>query len=134
MTDNISDNASDNVGDSIVGELQRMREVAAELQQRLARARAGGPPQVEATDRAGAVRAVLDADGLPEVIRVGDDWQGRLDAGDFGPAVVEACQAAAAKRMAAWSQALHSDGDRDGLHRPVSVPTDPLPARLRGQV
>jgi hypothetical protein len=138
MTDNISDTLSDNIGEGIVGELQRMREVAAGLRQRLARARAGGPPQVEATDRTGAVRAVLDADGLPEAIRVADDWQGRLAAGDLGPAVIEACQAAGAKRMAAWSQALHTDddrdSDRDGLHWPVSVPTDPLPARLRGQV
>jgi hypothetical protein len=134
MTDNISDTVSDNIGEGILGELQRMREVVNGLRQRLARARVGGPPQVEATDRTGAVGVVLDSDGLPEVIRVADDWQGRLDAGDLGPAVIEACQAAGAKRMAAWSQALHTDDDRDGLHRPVSVPTDPLPARLRGQV
>jgi hypothetical protein len=125
----------------VLGTLQQFQRYAAGMQNLLAQAQAGMPERAEARDRSGAVRAVLGRDGLPESIVVEADWQQRLAADGFGAAVVEACQAAAGDRMAAWSRALHAEGlqaradrlrDEPAVHSPPA-PVDPLPPGLRRQ-
>jgi hypothetical protein len=125
------------VTDDIVGQLRGLQRYAAGLRDSIAQAQAHAPGHAEATDRSGAVRVVLGPDGLPKSVRVEPDWQRRLDPAVFGDAVVEAFQAAAGERMAAWSQTLHDNGWRshaDRIHEdaddqePGAV--DPLPPAM----
>jgi nucleoid-associated protein YgaU len=92
--------------EEILRDLARLRNYAAGLQQVMADFQQAAPERSQGTDRSGAVRAVLGADGLPEAIRVDAHWGNRLRAGSFGAAVVEASETAMRERGAAWSRAL----------------------------
>jgi len=92
--------------EEILRDLARLRNYAAGLQQVMADFQRAAPERSQGTDRSGAVRAVLGADGLPEAIRVDAHWSNRLRAGSLGAAVVEASETAMRERGAAWSRAL----------------------------
>jgi hypothetical protein len=121
------------VTDDIVRELRDIQRVTAGLQERLGRARSAGRPQVEATDRSGAIRVTVDADGLPDSVRVDSAWRNCLEPAGFATALVEACQAAAGQRMTSWSQALHNQHAARHQTEPAAE-DDPLPAALRERI
>lgn len=73
-------------------------------------ARAARPERVEATDATGTIRVTLGPDALPVSMSVGADWRRAVGSERFAAAVVEACQAAAGARMAAWTAALGERG------------------------
>jgi hypothetical protein len=97
-------------------------------------ARRGLPPQAEGADRTYTIVVVLDADGLPRSIDVGEDWKRKLRAESFGGAVMEAFSAASQERLRAWTMALADAGGvdaPDSAGRDRAVPPPPEVARRR---
>lgn len=93
-----------------VWQLYSLIQYAGQIQKMFQDVDSAVPESSEATDRNGAVRVALGADGLPEKFRVTTDWKRRVAPDSLAEAVVEACEAATAKRMAAWGEALESQG------------------------
>jgi hypothetical protein len=87
-----------------------VREQVARLKRIMAEAQSSAPRHAQGTDSRGAVRVLLGPDGLPDSIRVADDWNRRLSAAAFGGAVLAAFRAAARARVAAWTRALEKEG------------------------
>jgi hypothetical protein len=126
--------------DDLVRELHQFQRYVAGLQTITARARAGAPDAAEGSDSTGKVRVVLDAEGIPRSVVVGEDWARRLAAASLATAVTQAFQAATGARMSAWSQRARDEGwraDSDRLRVPVldrDVPVARLPADVRQRV
>jgi hypothetical protein len=96
--------------EEIVRDLAKINRYAAGLQQLMADLQQASPATSRGADRTGAVQAVLGRDGLPEAIRVQDNWKGRLDPRSFAAAVTEASEAAVRERGLAWSRELERSG------------------------
>ncbi|MDW5327947.1 hypothetical protein [Plantactinospora sp. KLBMP9567] len=101
------------MADHLTPELREALRDLAELRSTGAALDATAPREVAATDRSGAIRAVLDPDGLPESLHVAPDWQRTLGSERLGGAVAEACQAAVELRSEAWAEALRRHGGAD---------------------
>lgn len=118
--------------EDLIRGLRQLQQRVLRLQESIARAEAAVPSQARATDRTGAVEVALDRDGLPKSVEVADDWQHRLGQADFGEAVVEASQAAAAERIREPLRAFRDapgprtpSGTADGLDgETISVPSE----------
>jgi hypothetical protein len=119
--------------EDILGDLRRLEQYAAGLQELMGEFQRAAPARSEGADRSGMVRAVLGPDGLPEAIRVSAQWRDRLAAESFGGAVVGACEAAAQDRGEAWSQTLQRAGWQQRLDRLGTEPNGAAAAGL-GQV
>lgn len=95
-------------------DLERLRQRAAALQERLGEIQAAAPEHTEGTDRTGAVRVIVGPDGLPESIRVGARWQDQIRPQALGAAVTEASREAVRRRGQAWSATLERPGQPPG--------------------
>lgn len=98
------------MGDDVLQDLYKLHKYASGLQGFLEEANRQASYDVEGVDASGAVVAVLGSDGLPKSFKVDYDWKRYLRPPEFGKAVVQAAQAAAAKRLEAWARAM-SDAD-----------------------
>lgn len=103
--------------DDMMRELADLQRSAATLQGLLGAAQQGAPAGAEGFDATGTVRAHLGADGVPDSVELGANWQRRVPPERLGTAVVEACTVAAERRMEAWSQALADGGWRERVDR-----------------
>lgn len=116
-----------------VENLERLRQRASDLQEMAQRVQDAAPARTEAADRAGVVRVVVGADGLPESIQVESRWQERIRPQDLGAAITEASQQALSRRNETWSRTFElSDQqgnvggrapDAGARQAPYSVPT-----------
>jgi hypothetical protein len=117
--------------DDVLRDLRRLQQYAAGLRGLLTDADAHAPQQAAGADRTGAVSVLLGPDGLPNSVRVAPDWPQWVRPEDLGAAVLEAGQAAAGQRLAAWTEALdrtgwRSDADRLRETHPPSSDTAPV--------
>ncbi|GIF73778.1 hypothetical protein [Asanoa siamensis] len=110
-------------------ELREAARAVAEREQTAAGIRAAVPERIAATDRSGAVRVVLDVDGLPERIEVDAGWRRTLGSESVGSAVVDAHQAATARRATAWLSA--QSGQAEPSHADPEPFLHDLGARVR---
>jgi hypothetical protein len=117
--------------DDMMRELADLQRSAATLQGLLGAAQQGAPAGAEGYDATGTVRAHLGADGVPDSVELGANWQRRVPPERLGSAVVEACTVAAERRMEAWSQALADGGWRERVDR-VRAEADAPTAGARG--
>lgn len=126
--------------DELLRELSQIQQYAAGLQGLLASAQAQAPPSSEGTDRSGAIRVLLDADGQPDSFRVEPGWHRKLAAPAFGDAVIEAFQAAMGMRLAVWTRTLQERGWQAEVDRlqvgsmdkqPPAPPSAQLPPAVR---
>jgi hypothetical protein len=125
------------VNDALLASLDRIRMRATAAAAAFDDAVALLPVEATGGDGTGAVTARLGPDGVPTALRVASDWARRVAPEQFGPAVVDACRAAAAQRAAEWSRRLDRTGwraraDARLAHpdpaRARTAPTDPRPA------
>ena len=70
--------------------------------------------EVDGTDSRGAFTVHMDSDGRVVNVRPSARWRELLDANDVGAAVLEAVQAAQARRLELWAEALVTPHDRGG--------------------
>jgi hypothetical protein len=117
------------VNEEMMAQFAQIQRYANGLQRLLADAQAMAPSQSEGTDRSGAITVRLGADGIPRSFRIAQDWHRRLAPGEFGPAVVEACQAAIGDRLSAWTDSLTKGGWQDRVEQLKDGPADPAPSR-----
>jgi hypothetical protein len=90
----------------ILDELRELERQAGAVHDKFGDVNARAPSRAEGTDRTGAVRVVLDADGLPAEIMVAPGWRDVLAESEFERAVRDAFAHATGARMATWSQAI----------------------------
>jgi hypothetical protein len=100
------------VNDALLASLDRIRMRATAAAAAFDDAVALLPVEATGVDGTGAVTARLGPDGIPTALRVASDWARRVAPEQFGPAVVDACRAAAAQRTAEWSRRLERTGWR----------------------
>jgi hypothetical protein len=117
------------VNEDLMAQFAQIQRYANGLQRLLADAQAMAPSQSEGTDRSGAVTVQLGADGIPRSFRIAPDWNRRLAPAEFGPAVVEACQAAIGDRLSVWTDSLTKGGWQDRVEQLKDGPADPAPSR-----
>lgn len=109
-----------------VEDLERLAQKAADLRETMRGIQDASPERTEGSDRSGAVRVVVGADGLPESIQVDDRWQTRISPHALGAAVTEAAQEAARRRGEAWSRIVERAGSGQsgsaGATYPAAMP------------
>lgn len=123
--------------DDLLAQFAQIQRYAAGLQGLLAEAQAVAPQHSEGTDKSGAIRVQLGPDGIPMSFRVSGDWAQRLEPAAFGPAVVEACEAAIGHRLEEWTGSLDEDDWQDKVERLKGGPNDttpPSPSREPGRI
>lgn len=89
-----------------LSELRRLWQVTAHLQEVAAGLQAPPSHPIEREDRSGAIFLRLGKSGVPDRIRVVDDWAQRIPATHIGHAVVEAFELAVSERMQIWAAQL----------------------------
>lgn len=94
----------DNSATSTAHDLERLAQRAAGLQATMRGIQDAAPERTKGTDRTGAVRVAVGADGLPESIQVDERWATQIRPHALGTAVTEAFQNAAHRRGEAWSR------------------------------
>lgn len=117
------------MNEDLMAQFAQIQRYASGLQRLLADAQTMAPRESEGADSSGAVKVQLGADGIPRSFRIASDWQRRLGSKEFGPAVVEACQAAIGDRLSVWADALAEDGWQDKVERLKDGPADPAPSQ-----
>jgi hypothetical protein len=118
------------MSDDFTRDLVELQRGAAALHGLLGAAQRAAPPGAEGFDATGTVRARVAADGVPESVDLGPNWQRRVPPERLGHAVVEACTAAAQRRMELWNQALSDGGWREEFERVKAA--DEAPAAGNG--
>lgn len=101
--------------DDLIEQLTQMQRYTAALQEMIAAAQVHAPSQAEGSDPGRTVHVILGEDGLPKSFRVANDWNRRIEPANLGSAVLQACQAAMAERLSAWTNALQEEGWEDKL-------------------
>lgn len=118
------------MNDELMAQFAQLQRYTAALHQLITTAREQSPRRSDGTDATGAVRVELGPDGLPTTFRVDGRWDRMLAPGEFGAAVVRACQAATGERLTQWSASLQSSGwqhEADGLRGgPDTQPATPM--------
>lgn len=109
------------LSDDLYRELQQLQQYAAALNGLLTDAQSKAPKRSQAEDSSGAVTMVLDGSGLPEEIRLAQDWQRRLEPGALGAAVVDAFAQAAQARVSAWGRTLEGGEWGDKVSRMMAA-------------
>lgn len=123
--------------DDLAAQFAQIQKYTATLHSLMTVAQEHAPRQSEGADESGAVRVILDSDGLPRTFRVDNNWDRKIDPAAFGGAVMEAFQAAISDRLEAWSRSLAEDGWRDRVDqlKGPSAPTGgQVPAAFRKPV
>lgn len=121
--------------DDLLAQFAQIQRYAAGLQGLLAEAQAVAPQHSEGTDKSGAIRVRLGPDGIPTSFSVSGDWARRLEPAAFGPAVVEACEAAIGHRLEEWTGSLDEDDWQDKVERLKGGPNDTTaPPREPGRI
>ncbi|MFC4052829.1 hypothetical protein ACFOY4_24335 [Actinomadura syzygii] len=103
--------------DDLNRELARFHRYAEHMRTLVGEAQSKAPPRSEGTDSAEVVHVVLGPDGIPASIRVAMDWRQRTSPQNLRSAVIEACEAAMAERLGAWTRSLQQDGWQDRMDR-----------------
>jgi len=94
--------------------LQALQARAEDLVRRLRAAAQSGSGVFSGADPTGSVEVQVTSAGAPTAVRVAADWRDRLSLDGLGAAVVQACTAAVAARVAAWGAGLtQQHGDID---------------------
>lgn len=126
------------MNDELMRQFAQLQRYTAALHQLIATAREQSPLHSAGADATGAVRVELGPDGLPTTFRVDGRWHRMLAPEEFGAAIVQACQAAIAERLAQWSESLRSNGWQQQAARlrggPDAQPATPMarvPAAFR---
>jgi DNA-binding protein YbaB len=70
--------------------------------------------EVDGTDSRGAITVHMDSGGRVVNVRPSARWREFIDANEVGAAVLQAVQAAQARRLQLWAEALVAPGDEDG--------------------
>ena len=86
---------------------ERLGRALPALQELVDESRTRGAEPVSCTDATGTVHVALAADGLPDSIRVGEDWRRAVGAAGLAAAVTEACHRGEADRSERVAAALH---------------------------
>ncbi|HEY0700907.1 MAG TPA: hypothetical protein VGD43_24250, partial [Micromonospora sp.] len=121
----------------IADRLRRLRGQAAGLHQLMTEVRAHAPRSAAGSDPSGTAHATIGADGLPEEIRVEAGWKRGMHPESVAGAVVDACTAAVAEGMRAWSETLTRtswSARAEALDTaPATAGTDPPPTQVPDQ-
>lgn len=88
----------------------KIQKYSAALREILVAAQTCAPRRAEGSAGRGAVAVSLGPDGAPASFRVARDWKRRIGPEYFAQAVLEACQVATGRRLAAWTRTLEDKG------------------------
>jgi hypothetical protein len=128
------------MADDLFQDLYKLHRYATSLQGVVDDLASRLPQRVEGQDQTGAVRAFLDADGLPTSFQVDYDWKRNLRAAAFGDAVRQAVQDALNRRLSAWTRAFNDADlpeqaerirqrvDDEPASQQIQPPTQPAPS------
>ncbi len=113
--------------DDLLLSLQQDQLQAAGLQDVAISMQPPAMPPVERGDRADAFLLRLDEDGVPDRIRVANDWSQRVRPEDIGQAVLEAYGGAVGAYMHAWAQHLERSNWEERMRRSATGISDQAP-------